>query len=235
MLGVFKNLAFWVVLAIVLGIFVGYFFPQIGIDSKFGIDYFIMILKWMVGPIIFLTIIAGIVGLESLKDLGSIGLKGFIYFEVVSTVALAVGILGSLLLEPGVGMHLDANSFDPSRVEKFSGVSKDVGSIWSILANAVPKTPLFAYDDLSTLSGFGFVLGVFKNALLALSIVITPFIKANTLQVLFMALISAIALSFAPKKIKDFFIKPIEKAQHWVLKILSIFMWLSPLAAYCAM
>ena len=93
MIKVLKNLAFWVVLAIALGIFIGYAFPQIGTLSKFGIDYFIMILKWMVGPIIFLTIIAGIVGLESLKDLGSIGLKGFIYFEVVSTVALAVGIV----------------------------------------------------------------------------------------------------------------------------------------------
>ena len=84
MIRVLKNLAFWVVLAIALGIFVGYAFPQIGTLSKFGIDYFIMILKWMVGPIIFLTIISGIVCLESLRDLGSIGLKGFIYFEVVS-------------------------------------------------------------------------------------------------------------------------------------------------------
>ena len=84
MIKVLKNLAFWVVLAIALGIFVGYAFPQIGTLSKFGIDYFIMILKWMVGPIIFLTIISGIVCLESLRDLGSIGLKGFIYFEVVS-------------------------------------------------------------------------------------------------------------------------------------------------------
>ena len=235
MLGVLKNLAFWVVLAIVLGIFVGYTFPQIGIDSKFGIDYFIMILKWMVGPIIFLTIISGIVGLDSLKDLGSIGLKGFIYFEVVSTIALAIGIFGSLLLAPGVGMHLDPNSFDTSSVEKFSGASKDVGSIWSILANAVPKTPLLPYDDLNTLSGFGFMIGMLKNTLLALSVVITPFIKANTIQVLFMALFLAIVLSFSPKKIKDFFINPIEKAQNWVLKALSIFMWLSPLAAYCAM
>ena len=235
MIKVLKNLAFWVVLAIALGIFVGYAFPQIGTLSKFGIDYFIMILKWMVGPIIFLTIISGIVCLESLRDLGSIGLKGFIYFEVVSTAALAVGIFGSLALAPGVGMHLDPSSFDASSVEKFSANSKDVGSVWAILAGAVPKTPLLPYDDLSTLSGFGLVLGVIKNALLALSIVITPFIKANTLQVLFMALISAIALSFAPKKIKDFFIKPIQKAQHWVLKALSIFMWLSPLAAYCAM
>ncbi len=79
------------------------------------------------------------------------------------------------------------------------------------------------------------MLGTIKNALLALSSIITPFIKANTLQVLFMALISAIALSFAPKKIKDFFIKPIQESQNWVLKALSIFMRLSPLAAYCAM
>ena len=235
MIKVLKNLAFWVVLAIALGIFVGYAFPQIGTLSKFGIDYFIMILKWMVGPIIFLTIISGILCLASLRDLGTIGLKGFIYFEVVSTAALAVGIFGSLALAPGVGMHLDPSSFDASSVEKFSANSKDVGSVWAILAGAVPKTPLLPYDDLSTLSGFGLVLGVIKNALLALSIVITPFIKANTLQVLFMALISAIALSFAPKKIKDLFIKPIQKAQHWVLKALSIFMWLSPLAAYCAM
>lgn len=88
-----------------------------------------MILKWMVGPIIFLTIISGIVCLKSLRDLGSIDLKGFIYFEVISTAALAVGIFGSLLFASGVGMHLDASSFDASSAERFSANSKDVGLV----------------------------------------------------------------------------------------------------------
>ena len=101
------NLAFWVIFGIVAGIAVGVFFPDLGIQSKPGIDYFIKALKALIGPIIFLTIVSGIIGLESMKDLGSIGLKGFIYFEVVSTIALAVGIIFGETLKPGHDMHLD--------------------------------------------------------------------------------------------------------------------------------
>ena len=74
------NLAFWVVLGIAAGVAVGMISPELGVASKPGIDYFIKALKILIGPIIFLTIISGIVGLESLKDLGSIGFKAFIYF-----------------------------------------------------------------------------------------------------------------------------------------------------------
>ncbi len=199
------NLAFWVVIGIVLGIATGVISPELGIASKPGIDWFIKILKWMIGPIIFLTIVSGIIGLESLKEVGSIGFKGFVYFEVVSTLALAVGISAAYLLQPGVGMNLDVNALDPASVAKYVKDPKEVGSALAILKSAIPTDP------------------------------ITPFIKANTLQVLFMAIVTAIVLSFMPNNYKKTCMKPLEFAQHYVLKILAWFMWFSPIAAYSAM
>ncbi|MGG7048378.1 MULTISPECIES: cation:dicarboxylate symporter family transporter [unclassified Campylobacter] len=199
------SLAFWVVFAIIAGIIVGIVAPELGIASKPGIDYFIKALKALIGPIIFLTIVSGIVGLESLKDLGSIGLKAFIYFEIVSTIALAVGILFGEILRPGHGMHLDYTKLDPSSVDKYTHVDRDVGSMWSILKSAVPPDP------------------------------ITPFINSNTLQVLFMALCVAIILSFLKHEHKKTCLKPLEFIQHYVLKLLSILMLFSPIAAFSAM
>lgn len=200
-----KSLAFYVIIGIVLGVLVGFVWPDLGIASKPGIDYFIKVLKWLVGPIIFLTIISGVIGLESLKEVGSIGVKGIVYFEVVSTLALAVGIGAALLLEPGSGMNLNVNDLDPSSVAKFIKDPKEVGSFIAILKNAIPSDP------------------------------ITPFITGNTLQVLFMAIVIAIILSLLSNKHKKAFSKPLEIAQHFILKILAYFMWFSPIAAYSAM
>ncbi|EKR7962517.1 TPA: cation:dicarboxylase symporter family transporter, partial [Campylobacter fetus] len=122
------NLAFWVVIGIVLGIATGVISPELGEASKPGIDWFIKILKLMIGPIIFLTIVSGVIGLDSLKEVGSIGFKGFVYFEVVSTLALAVGIGSALFFQPGVGMNLDINALDPSSVAKYVKDPKEVGS-----------------------------------------------------------------------------------------------------------
>ncbi|WKW21220.1 cation:dicarboxylate symporter family transporter [Campylobacter fetus] len=199
------NLAFWVAIGIVLGIATGVISPELGEASKPGIDWFIKILKLMIGPIIFLTIVSGIIGLDSLKEVGSIGFKGFVYFEVVSTIALAVGIGSALFFQPGVGMNLDINALDPSSVAKYVKDPKEVGSALAILKSAIPTDP------------------------------ITPFIKANTLQVLFMAIVTAIVLSFMPNNYKKTCMKPLEFAQHYVLKILAWFMWFSPIAAYSAM
>ncbi|QCD50424.1 C4-dicarboxylate transport protein [Campylobacter californiensis] len=199
------NLAFWVVVGIVGGILVGVFAPDLGVASKPGIDYFIKALKILIGPIIFLTIVSGIVGLESLKDLGSIGLKAFIYFEVVSTLALASGIFFGEVLRPGHGMNLDYTTLDPSSVDKYTHVDRDVGSMWSILKSAVPSDP------------------------------ISPFINSNTLQVLFMALVVAIVLSFLKHDYKKACLRPLEFVQHYVLKLLTWLMLFSPAAAFSAM
>ncbi|KHG35115.1 MULTISPECIES: cation:dicarboxylase symporter family transporter [Sulfurospirillum] len=201
-----KSLAFWVVVGIVAGITLGMLNPSLAIQAKPGIDWFIQALKWLVGPIIFLTIISGIVGLESLKEVGSIGLKAFIYFEVVSTFALAIGILFGNLLKPGHGMHLDVESLDVSAVSSFTAnASSQTGSVWGILKSAIPTDP------------------------------ITPFLHGNTLQVLVMALVIAIGIAAFGEKYKEAILAPLEKVQNVFFKILTILMWLSPVASFSAM
>ncbi|MDD3462411.1 MAG: cation:dicarboxylase symporter family transporter [Sulfurospirillaceae bacterium] len=200
-----KSLAFWVVFAIIAGIVLGAVDPKTAIATKPGIVWFIQILKWLVGPIIFLTIISGIVGLESLKELGSLGLKAFIYFEVVSTAALAIGIFMGNVIGPGRGMNLSVDALDSSAVDKFAKGGENVGSVWNILKNAIPSDP------------------------------ITPFIHGNTLQVLFMAIVIAIVIAVFGGKHRDKILKPIEMAQNVFFKILTILMWLSPIASFSAM
>ena len=209
------NLAFWVVFAIIAGIVVGMLYPQLGIASKPGIDYFIKALKLLIGPIIFLTIVSGIVGLESLKDLGSIGIKAFIYFEIVSTIALGTGIFFGETLRPGSDMHLDYTKLDANSIAQYTqnAENKDVGSLMSILKSALPisdKSPI-GFDPIS------------------------PFINSNTLQVLFMALCVAIIVSFLNNKHKRSILKPLEIIQHWILKLLTFLMLFSPIAAFSAM
>ncbi|WP_168171376.1 cation:dicarboxylate symporter family transporter [Sulfurospirillum diekertiae] len=199
-----KSLAFWVIFGIIAGIALGMVDPKLATQAKPGIDWFIQALKWLVGPIIFLTIISGIVGLESLKEVGSIGLKALIYFEIVSTFALAIGVLFGNMFGPGHGMNLSVDSLDPKSVAKFTSTG-DVGSIWSILKNAVPSDP------------------------------ITPFLNGNTLQVLTMALVLAILISAFGGKHKATILKPLESVQNFFFKILTILMWLSPIASFSAM
>lgn len=214
------SLAFWVVFGIVAGITLGIVDPKLA-ESDFirqGAIWFIKVLKMMIGPIIFLTIVSGIAGLNNLKELGSLGLKAFIYFEVVSTLALAIGIAVPKILKPGKGMDLKVDQLDTSGVDKFINSSKALdidpnaspmsmmlSEVWHILKGAVPPDP------------------------------ITPFLNGNTLQVLFMAIVSAVIISFLSPKHKTIVMKPIMVMQRIVLKILSYFMWFSPIAAFSAM
>ena len=200
-----KSLAFWVIVAIIAGIVFGVVNPKLAVQAKPGIDWFIQILKWLVGPIIFLTIISGIVGLKSLKEVGTIGFKAFIYFEIVSTFALAIGVLFGNVFAPGSGMNLSVDSLDPASVEKFTHGDQHLGSAWSILKGAIPTDP------------------------------ITPFLNGQTLQVLVMALTLAVLISAFGGAYKEKILKPIEIAQNFFFKILTVLMWLSPIASFSAM
>ena len=200
-----KSLAFWVVVAIIAGIIFGMFNPKLAVQAKPGIDWFIQILKWLVGPIIFLTIISGIVGLKSLKEVGTIGFKAFIYFEIVSTFSLAIGVLFGNWFAPGSGMNLSVDSLDASSVEKYTSANQDVGSVWSILKGAIPTDP------------------------------VTPFLNGQTLQVLVMALTLAVLISAFGGAYKEKILNPIETAQNFFFKILTVLMWLSPIASFSAM
>jgi aerobic C4-dicarboxylate transport protein len=151
-----------VLIAIALGILLGHFFPNIAIPMKPLGDGFIALIKMMIAPVIFCTVVHGIASMSDLKKIGRIGLKTLIYFEVVSTVALALGLLVGELLHPGAGFNIDPSTLDPKAVASFTTRAKEDSLVGHLLA-IIPQDSYFgalARGDLlqilliSILSGF---------------------------------------------------------------------------------
>ena len=101
---IFTNLTFWVLTAITAGALLGHFYPEQGIAMEFLGKRFIDIVKLFISPIFFLTISLGISGMNDLKKVGRVGGKAILYFEVVTTIALIIGIVVATVLQPGVGI-----------------------------------------------------------------------------------------------------------------------------------
>jgi aerobic C4-dicarboxylate transport protein len=125
---ILTNLTFWVLIAILIGVFVGHYTPDTGVKMKVVGDGFISIIKLFIVPIIFLTIVLGIGGMGDLKKVGRIGVKSLLYFEIVSTIALAIGIIVGYIAQPGkidkTGLEIqDASKYTQGTSEGFSWVS----------------------------------------------------------------------------------------------------------------
>lgn len=125
---IFSNLTFWVLIAILAGIGLGHYFPATGVKMEVLGKRFVDLIKWFIPPIIFFTIVLGISGMGSLKKVGRIGVKALIYFEVVTTLALVIGIAMALLIEPGKidkdSLHgLDASKYTQRTAEAFDWAS----------------------------------------------------------------------------------------------------------------
>ncbi|SFC06119.1 aerobic C4-dicarboxylate transport protein [Flexibacter flexilis DSM 6793] len=116
-LKVLSNLTFWVFVAIVSGILLGHYAPAKAVEMKVIGDTFISIIKFFVAPIIFLTIVLGISGMGNLKKVGRIGVKSLIYFEIVTTFALAIGVAMALLVKPG---HIDRTGLNMQDASKYT-------------------------------------------------------------------------------------------------------------------
>src|SRR6266508_5179766 len=100
----YQHLYFQVVCAIIIGILLGYFYPKLGEQMKPLGDTCIKLIKMLIPPIIFCTVVHGIAGMEDLKRVGRVGIKALVYFELVTTLALIVGLIIINILQPGVGM-----------------------------------------------------------------------------------------------------------------------------------
>jgi aerobic C4-dicarboxylate transport protein len=125
---ILTNLTFWVLIAILIGVFVGHYAPDTGVQMKVVGDGFISIIKLFIVPIIFLTIVLGIGGMGDLKKVGRIGVKSLLYFEIVSTIALAIGIIVGYIAQPGkidkTGLDIqDASKYTQGTSEGFSWIS----------------------------------------------------------------------------------------------------------------
>ena len=140
----YKILYFQVVVAVITGVLLGHFYPQIGIEMKpFG-DAFIKGIKMLIAPIIFCTVVVGIAGMEDMKKVGKTGGLALLYFEVVSSLALIIGLMVVNVLQPGAGMNIDPASLDTKGISSYTGPGK-MGSTTEFLLNIIPSTAIDAF------------------------------------------------------------------------------------------
>jgi len=162
----YKSLYFQVVVAIVIGILLGYFYPETGAAMKPLGDGFIKLIKMIIAPIIFCTVVVGIAGMESMKTVGKTGGYALLYFEAVSTLALIVGLFMINVLQPGAGMNVDPASLDTKSVAQYAAPGK-MQSTTDFLLNVIPNTVVDAFPKGEILQVllfsvlFGFALHAF--------------------------------------------------------------------------
>lgn len=155
-----------VLIAIALGVLIGHVWPQIGIDLKPLGDGFIKLIKMIIGPIIFCTVVSGITSMHDVKQVGRVGGKALLYFEIVSTIALLIGILAAHLLHPGVGFNIDVKTLDSSAIAGFVGQAQHSEGVTGFLLNVIPGTFFDAFAKgeilpvlfISVLFGLGLVM-----------------------------------------------------------------------------
>jgi aerobic C4-dicarboxylate transport protein len=149
----------WVLIAIIIGGLIGHFTPATGVALKPLGDGFISLIKMLIAPVIFLTVVLGIAGVSDVKKVGRVGVKAILYFEVVSTFALVIGLVVVNVLKPGAGFNVDPATLDAAAVEKYAAQAHDQSTV-GFLLHIIPKT----FTDAFT--GSGDLLQVLLLALL---------------------------------------------------------------------
>jgi aerobic C4-dicarboxylate transport protein len=140
----YKSLYFQVIVAIVLGVFLGHFYPEFGTAMKPLGDGFIKLIKMIIAPIIFCTVVVGIAGMEDMKKVGKTGGLALAYFEIVSSIALIVGLMIVNVVQPGVGMNIDPASLDTKGIAAFTKPGQ-MQSTTEFLINIIPNTVVDAF------------------------------------------------------------------------------------------
>ncbi len=203
----YKVLYVQVLAAIVLGIVIGHFYPKLGIDLEPLGKAFINLVKMVITPIIFCTIVAGIANMRDLGQMGRVGLKALIYFEVVSTLALLIGFVVGHIAKPGVGINADITSFaakDVAKVNEFVNASKSHGMV-DFFMDLIPKTAF------------------------------SPFVEGNILQVLLIAILFGVVLTRVPEERARPLIHFIEGMSEVFFGMVGIITKLAPIGAFGAM
>jgi len=143
---IYKGLYFQVIVAIIMGIILGVYQPTFAESLKPLGDGFIKLVKMMIAPIIFVTIVTGIAGMQDTKKVGRVGIKAILYFEVVSTMALIIGLIIVNLFQPGAGMHVDPLTLDQTAVAKFVKPAQSHGVV-DFFMNIIPENIISALAE----------------------------------------------------------------------------------------
>jgi aerobic C4-dicarboxylate transport protein len=203
---IYRSLFFQLLVAIVAGIAVGWAWPGLGADLKPLADAFITLIKMLISPIVFCTVVIGIAHVGDLRSVGRIGIKALVYFEVVTTFALVFGLIVGNLVRPGAGFDID------------------------------PQTLATGADAITARTGDGelphaveFLLGIIPAS------VISAFAENNLLQVLFFAVLFGLALAKVGEKAPPIVFRFVEQASEAFFTIIGWIMRLAPLGAFGAM
>ncbi|PNS07613.1 dicarboxylate/amino acid:cation symporter [Solilutibacter silvestris] len=128
-----------VLAAIVVGGLIGHFWPELGVKLKPLGDAFISLIKMLIAPIIFLTVVLGIAGVSDVKKVGRVGVKAILYFEIVSSFALAIGLIVVNTIKPGAGFNVNPATLDAAAVAKYTAAAKEQNTT-DFLLHLIPKT-----------------------------------------------------------------------------------------------
>ena len=157
---IYHHLYFQVLTAIAMGVLLGHFYPETGADMKPLGDGFIKLIKMIIAPIIFCTVVTGIAGMEDMKKVGRVGVKALLYFEIVSTLALAIGLLVVSVIQPGAGMNADVSKLDTKALETFTAKAQSHGTL-DFMMSIIPNTVVdaFAKGDILQVLFFSILFG----------------------------------------------------------------------------
>ncbi|MGH8176962.1 MAG: dicarboxylate/amino acid:cation symporter [Steroidobacter sp.] len=203
---IYRSLYFQVLIAIALGVALGHFYPQLGEQMRPLGDGFIKLIKMMIAPIIFCTVVTGIAGMENMKAVGKTGVLALLYFEVVSTIALVVGLIIVNIVRPGDGMNVDVTSLGEKEVKTVEAYARaaEQQSVPDFLLNVIPST------------------------------IFNAFTTGDILQVLLFALLFGFALHGVGERARpvyDF----IDRVSQVLFRIIGMIMLLAPIGAFGAM
>ena len=155
-----------VITAVIIGVIVGHFFPAFGAKMKpFG-DGFIKLVKMLIAPIVFTTVVTGIAKMGNLNKVGRVGLKSLVYFEVLSTIALFIGLLVGKIVKPGAGMNVDVATLDAKALASYTAPSAHLSTI-DFIMNVIPKdvADAFARGEILQVLFFSILFGVALSAM----------------------------------------------------------------------
>jgi aerobic C4-dicarboxylate transport protein len=193
---IYRHLYFQVLCAIAIGVLLGYLYPSLGTQLKPLGDMFIQAIKMVIAPIIFCTVVHGIASMKDMKKVGRVGLKAIVYFEVVTTLALIVGLLVANLWQPGVGMNVDPATIDAKAIQQYAARAHEQSAI-DYITHIIPASVVGAFAEGEILQVLFFSL-LFAFALSLLGETATPLLRIIDLVSRGMFGVVAIIMRAAP-------------------------------------
>jgi len=202
---ILSSLYVQVILAIIIGILIGIFYPDFAVKMKPLGDGFIKLIKMVIAPLIFASIVIGIAGMKDVKKVGKIGLTAIIYFEIMTTIALLIGLVFVNWIQPGTGMNVNPSELDPTAFSEYVSKSKEHKTTMDFIISIIPDN------------------------------VVAAVASDNLLQVLLFAVLFGVGLTKIGEKASEPVLNVLDSFLKGLFAVIKIIMYLAPIGAMGAM